>query len=276
MSLHPPASALRPWVESLWASPPASDHPTRPGAREWVMPDGRAHVAIRLGGHPLGLYDTPDNAQPRWIAEAVLAGPHDRADLKDITRMGGSVGALLHPGAVRALFGVAEPALLNRHVPLAELWPDDTAELVRRLNATTSPREQIAHLEALLLAHLRPAHGLHPQVALALPQLAQGRRIDELVRASGYSHRRFATLFRQATGMGPKRYACLRRFADALPAAGQPVRWADLALDAGYSDQAHFVRDFHGFARLPPQAYRQATRHGVRHVRADVAHDNDP
>lgn len=276
MSLLAPAMALRPWVESLWAAPPRTvaadadaDIPAR--AREWVMPEGRAHLVIRLEGEPLGLYQDLEQQQPHWLSDAVLAGPYDRAYLKDTTRMRGSVGALLLPGALPALFGMAEAQLLNRHVPLAEVWPEQAAALIARINAASSPQEQLAHLEAQLLAHLRPARALHPQVALALPRLAQGLRIDELVRLSGYSHRRFASLFRQATGMAPKRYACLRRFADALPASGKTLRWADLAADAGYSDQAHFVRDFHGFARITPQAYRRAQRQGHRHVQAPPA-----
>lgn len=280
MSLHSPAIALRPWVESLWAVPPrpaAAEANASPPmrSREWVMPAGHAHVVIRLGGAPLGLYQDLEQAQPEWLGDAVLAGPYDRAYLKDTTHMSGSVGALLHPGALHALFGIAESALMNRHVRLAEAWPDDAAKLVERINAASSPQEQIAQLEAQLLAHLRPARALHPQVALALPRLAQGQRIDELVRMSGYSHRRFTSLFRQATGMAPKRYACLRRFADALPASGKSLSWADLAADAGYSDQAHFVRDFHGFARITPQAYRRAERRGERHVRAAPAVPTD-
>lgn len=274
MSLHSPAIALRPWVESLWAAPPRTNTAKTDGdaditarAREWVMPEGRAHLVIRLGGEPLGLYQDLDQAHPHWLSDAMLAGPYDRAYLKDTTRMRGSVGALLLPGALPALFGVAETQLLNRHVPLAEVWPESAATLVERINTAASPHEQLAYLEAELLAHLRPARGLHPQVALALPRLAQGLRIDELVRMSGYSHRRFTSLFRQATGMAPKRYACLRRFADALPASGKSLSWAELAADAGYSDQAHFVRDFHGFARITPQAYRRAQRQGHRHVR---------
>lgn len=265
MSLQAPATMLRPWVECLWATG-AADSPTA-GSREWVMPDGRAHIAIRLGKHPLGVYDTAQDAQPRWIADAVLAGPHDRAYLKDTACVPGSVGALLRVGALQALFGLHAPDLLNQHVPLVKVWPDVTATIAR-INAAATPGERIACLEAALLARLRPAHGLHPQVASALPQLAQGTRVDAVVRTSGYSHRRFATLFRDATGMSPKRYACLRRFADALPASGESTRWAELALDAGYSDQAHFVRDFHGFARITPAAYRQAERRGTRHVKA--------
>jgi AraC-like DNA-binding protein len=276
MSLHAPAAALRPWVQGLWAA--SARNPLEDAAHpsEWVMPDGRAHVVIRLGAEPLGLYEDLADTQPQWLTDAVLAGPYDRAYLKDTRRMPGSVGALLQPGALRALFGIGEPQLINQHVPLMQVWPEHTQALVERINAAPSPQAQLAHLEAQLLAQLRPARGLHPQVALALPRLAQGVRIDELVRLSGYSHRRFACLFRDATGMAPKRYACLRRFADTLPASGEPVRWADLAQDAGYSDQAHFVRDFHGFARVTPQTYRRAERQGTRHVQATSSPDQDP
>lgn len=276
MSLHVPAAALRPWVLGLWAAPAREPLEDSTRTREWVMPDGCAHVVIRLGAEPLGLYQDLDEEQAHWLSDAVLAGPYDHAYLKDTRRMPGSVGALLQPGALRALFGIGEPQLLNQHVPLKQLWPGSADALVLRINAAGSPQEQIAQLEAQLLTQLRPARGLHPQVALALPRLAKGMRIDELVRLSGYSHRRFACLFREATGMAPKRYACLRRFADALPASGEPVRWADLAQEAGYSDQAHFVRDFHGFARVTPQAYRRAERRGTRHVHAARAPKADP
>ena len=57
----------------------------------------------------------------------------------------------------------------------------------------------------------------------------------------------------------------MRRFQEVSQrtAAGQPVRWTDLALDVGYFDQAHFIHDFQAFAGLTPSAAPGATRGSI-------------
>ncbi|MNG36878.1 Helix-turn-helix domain protein [compost metagenome] len=55
-------------------------------------------------------------------------------------------------------------------------------------------------------------------------------------------------------------------------AADDPARaWADIALAAGYSDQAHLSREFSALAGLSPQAWRQTGAASPRHVPAVCA-----
>ena len=92
--------------------------------------------------------------------------------------------------------------------------------------------------------------------------------VGEVVRETGYSHRQFVLLFRRAVGMPPKRYCRVRRFKAALDrlAVNPRVAWANLALSAGFSDQAHLVREFRALSGLTPGQYRRLAPTWSRHV----------
>jgi AraC-like DNA-binding protein len=83
-------------------------------------------------------------------------------------------------------------------------------------------------------------------------------------RASGRSHRSFVELFRRAVGLTPKRYCRVRRFQRALALPRGSL--GALALAAGYSDQAHFTREFRALAGLTPGEYRRRAPERAHHV----------
>lgn len=269
MPVHSVMPALRCVVDAIWIS---ESQAGLPGQREYNLPDGRMHLVIRLHGETVKLYRGPDATDSHAVADAVVAGPYHHAYLKDVARPARSIGVVFRPGAAQALFGCEPAELRNRHWPLEQLWAGDGDRLRDQLNAQTDPEKQLACLQSMLLARLRPFRGLHPQMAHALLGLRDGRNVGELVAASGYSHRRFIDLFREATGVSPKLYGRLLRFQQSLPLAAGKAAWSRIACDAGYSDQAHFIREFRSFSGLTPQAYRQAERRQGRHVRVDGGH----
>jgi len=260
--LRAPIPPLRPFIAAVWhgEGAPASS------ARESNLPDGNAHLAIRLGGCVLRRHEGIDDLEGHAVSDAVIAGPHERCYLKDVSRSAPSVGALLRPGAIRALFGCPPAELRDRHAPLEVFYPVEVEYLRDRLNSEIDPERRLECLQAWLLARLRPYRGLHPQVALAVQGLRQGRSVGDLVADSGYSHRRFIDRFRDGVGLTPKSYSRLSRFGHALRLAQAGQDWSRIALDAGYSDQPHFIREFRAFAGLSPEAYRRARRRGGRHV----------
>jgi AraC-like DNA-binding protein len=89
--------------------------------------------------------------------------------------------------------------------------------------------------------------------------------VSEVATALRVSERNLRRVFRDTVGVGPKTFARLERFRRALDAARaqEAPRWAVIALDAGYYDQAHLIADFRAIAGVTPQALLGEMRTGV-------------
>jgi transcriptional regulator GlxA family with amidase domain len=71
----------------------------------------------------------------------------------------------------------------------------------------------------------------------------------------GLSSRQFERRFVQAVGIPPKLFCRIQRFQRVFSVleTGKSA-WADAAVQCGYYDQAHLIRDFREFAGKPPLA----------------------
>ena len=88
--------------------------------------------------------------------------------------------------------------------------------------------------------------------------------IREIASALGQNRRRLQRSFLRQVGIPPKRLAGILRFQRVfrLLESTPGVPWAFLALDCGYYDQAHLIRDFRRFTGESPRAYL-ASQHVV-------------
>jgi AraC-like DNA-binding protein len=85
----------------------------------------------------------------------------------------------------------------------------------------------------------------------------------ELEAVTGLTRYELARQFRLMCGTSPYRYLLMRRLADARKqiARGRPL--SDVALDAGFADQAHFARMFKATFGLTPARYRALGRYAA-------------
>jgi AraC-like DNA-binding protein len=85
-------------------------------------------------------------------------------------------------------------------------------------------------------------------------------RAEALAERSGRSLRSLQRLFTEYVGIGPKWVIQRYRILDAAAAAhaGEPVDWAALALELGFSDQAHLTRAFTKVVGTPPGTYQRS------------------
>lgn len=267
-----PAASLRPLVRWLWSSDPDAGAIRLPSAREHVLPTGTTHLVVRLSGQALRLYDAPGAVDARTVGDAIIGGARSAYYVRDVSIPGASVGALLRPGAASALLGVPERALAGQHTPLeCVIGEAATNELREQVSAESSGAGRLAAFEQWLVRRAQDqSPTLHPCVAPVLPLLYQSsRRVADLVTLSGLSHRHFLAQVRECTGLLPSEHLQLQRFRSAMRLAlASPMTWAELALTAGYADQAHLAHAFGRIAGVTPKQWRKAVdRRSPQHLR---------
>jgi AraC-like DNA-binding protein len=157
--------------------------------------------------------------------------------------------------------GMPASELRNRWVPLDLVWRRSSDRIRHQVGDAASPAGTLRVLEAELRSRLAEA----PSRGLGLVQRTGGLLetshgavpVGALTEAAGVSGNHLATQFKSHVGVTPKRVARLYRFARLILSvdALRPVGWSELAHAAGYSDQAHFSREFKDFTGHTPTEY---------------------
>jgi methylphosphotriester-DNA--protein-cysteine methyltransferase len=100
----------------------------------------------------------------------------------------------------------------------------------------------------------------HYAVSAALEMFGKnqaGPTVREAAKYLGLSQRRFIQVFKAQVGMTPKLFSRIQRFQQTRTFIQQnpSPSWAALALDLGYFDQSHLIREFLEFSGLSPSDY---------------------
>jgi AraC-like DNA-binding protein len=250
-----PTPALRPYVTSYVGF----DVSGPPGVHLGVP--SRALVAVISLSDPLHVSASCFSAMAGGLTTRSVAIRHEG-------RLHG-VKLSLTPLGARALYGRPASALSDDLVPLVDLLGHFGAELVERLGAAVTWSARFAALDDLLLRVVRRAENerdvrlVRPEVLEAWGRLVAscGRlRVASLASELGWSRRHLSREFRAEFGLTPKTAARVLRFerAHQLATAAESLSWAEVSTDAGYTDQAHLVRDWGEFTGCSPAAWRRA------------------
>jgi AraC-like DNA-binding protein len=164
----------------------------------------------------------------------------------------------LSPLLAGTVFGLPAGELAREIVDLGDVLGRDGRDLSERLHAAPSWDARFAIVDRWLLRRL-DAGGppAHPAVAATWARLvgSGGREpIATLAADLGWSRRHLTERFTAAVGVPPKTYARIVRFDRArdLIARTDGPSLGQVALDAGYYDQAHLNRDFRELAGAAP------------------------
>ncbi len=252
---HPAPPPLDRWIKCLWLieDPTA----TAADAPERVVPDGSMELVIHYGA-PFrrraldGTTCTPSHA--------ALAGQLTNPLLLESTGPVGVLGVRFHPNGASAFLREPLAALTDRVVGLADIWGREGRELGERVAEAPTDQARMSIVITFLHGKLNDRQRSQPPVAAAVQKLSEAGGdvpIGSVAKDLGIGRRRLERGFRDHVGLSPKILARVLRFQSALAwlEGPAPVRWAELAIDCGYYDQAHLIRDFKAFAGMSPTAW---------------------
>jgi AraC-like DNA-binding protein len=251
-AIGPPHPALRPhvlghyygWIEEMAV----------PMCRREV-PTEAVPIIINFGA-PFRLFDQADPS--RWTDyTSFTTGAYDSFVLVGST--GRSAGLQVNLSILGARLFLRRPLrdMTNRAVELEDLLGGEARRLTQELFEAPSWDARFAMVDRALAARMSSARAPSAAVLCAWSRLlASGGRtaIGAIVDEVGFSQKHLIAKFREELGLSPKTLARVLRFGRAIRVIkeGRGVRLADLALDCGYYDQAHFSRDFRAFAGVTP------------------------
>ena len=166
---------------------------------------------------------------------------------------------LFQPAGLNRLFGIDMTSLLNQDPAACDVLGASGAVLGDALRMAPNFDLRVAAVEHWVEAMLE-ARGPDCVIGSASRRMVEARgsaRIQDLVADSGLSARQFQRRFTAQVGMAPKLFGRTVRFDRALVARRDASNrtWTDIVHDFGYFDQAHFIRECHAFAGLPPSSF---------------------
>jgi AraC-like DNA-binding protein len=225
-------------------------------AVRWDLRDRAPFVQVVLPHAGANLCFEPTGASVHGVITRRATHPLEGVGL--------SVGTMFTPAGFAGFAAMAMGDLTDRGVPLSEALAGGEA-LEREVEGAVDVEARIAAVERFLRARRPPTDPAVELVnAIVAWMLASpvGTRVTEVAACHGLSPRTLQRLFRRYIGVGPKWVLQRYRLHEAAEriASGRVVAWSDLALELGYADQAHFVRDFHAVVGQTPSAYAAVCR----------------
>ncbi len=165
---------------------------------------------------------------------------------------------LFQPTGLNRLVGINMQSLVNQDPAASDVLGKSAVVLDDAVRMAPDFQLRVAAVERWvgMMLDKRGPDGTIGLASRRMIALRGHARIEVLVAKSGLSTSQFQRRFATQVGMTPKLFARTIRFDRALVARRDaPSRpWTDIVHELGYFDQAHFIRECHAFAGLPPSS----------------------
>lgn len=192
--------------------------------------------------------------------KCTIHGQHTELTYRHVSQDFWSLQIVLQPTALYRLTGISPIALNNTFIDAEAIWGRQILNTHEEMNNLDDPFKAIPIAERFIEKIIKKTNSLRLGVDLVSQQmLTQFTPVpmEKLANNACLSVRQFHRLFTEMIGVGPKMYDRIARFEKVTKLKNaQPHKdWLTLALELGYYDYQHLVRDFKEFTALTPNQF---------------------
>lgn len=252
---YDPSPALRPFVAFFWEGQFNLEEKRSMEFR--VIPNGWIELIIHLGDAHCAL---PHGNAFSTSSDFTLIGLFTRPYSVRFDRRVNVFGIRLKPEAFETVLGCPASEIFEGMTDLKDLAGQRFIEFLHRLREQDDPAYRRIASEVFLSNLLVGRDAASPYLTEALRIIRQtnGRvSITDLAGRVFISPRQLERAFKQSLGLSPKRYMRIARLNEVNRQLekGRIMNLTGVAYDCGYTDQAHFIRDFRNFTGSAPGVF---------------------
>jgi AraC-like DNA-binding protein len=229
---YAPSPVLAPHFHCLWS------HEIRTASPVAIVPDGYCDLLFADG-------------------RLFVVGPDRTAAFPPMTPGMRIIGARFAPGAGAAWLKLPLSEITGLSMPLSDLAPEKSAHLEPHLSDCSDEAAALSLFATLLSELAREEAAPDPEARLIFAAADDGSgRIGDLRQRLDIGERQLRRRAHHHFGYGIKTLERIRRLQRfmALCRASETLSLAALALEAGFSDQAHMTREIGDLTTLTPSA----------------------
>ncbi|MCB0543381.1 MAG: helix-turn-helix transcriptional regulator [Saprospiraceae bacterium] len=247
-----PSAALAPYIDCYWYK---ESLPTGDGVSKCI-PSGSTDIIITLNESTNRMWH-----QGQWVSlpKYILAGIRTEPVILKVPTFNTAFGIRIKPEAFVEFFRMPLKELSNDSMEVEAVLDRRMVALSEQIVEQADNTARVALCEAYFLRMLNQIQPKHHYLAEALQRIRRnGGQLstEALSRQVFVGERQLQRAFREYFGISPKTYSRIMRFnrANYLLLKKPQASWADISYTCGYSDQAHFIREFKTFTGAIPTA----------------------
>jgi len=171
-------------------------------------------------------------------------------------------GVRFVPGIFPDFLTVSAHEIIENELDLHDVSADSESLLEQVVNSINFSQQVNAVNQFLSNKSRRTPSKVTSQIIAKIRQQKGNIQVQDLEKFSGYTTRTIQRMFKNDIGLTPKGFSRAIRCQSAIYTInhGNDLVFSDCALDLGFSDQSHFLKEFKKLVNITPQEYQNRVK----------------